>query len=163
MFLAVSMLPLELYEKQRLLKRARETFSRMLGNWPNIHDVKFSQNHQHVYIQTAREKLISLKDHLSDALWLQRYIGSWSPESTAANALPWNRSRDWPFLTHCSKSVADCLLAYQNYCCLKACRSMLLYAHRTVGSVWHQENISGWKLIWVKHFQLQSAVSPQLS
>lgn len=99
--LGVCMLLPELYEKQKLLKRARQTSSRMLCNWPNIFlpDMKFSQKHQHVYIQTVREKLISLKDHLSDALWFQRWIRSWSLENTAANAQPWHRPRDWPFLT----------------------------------------------------------------
>lgn len=66
----VYMLPLELYERQRLIKRVRQTFSRMLCKWSSIFlpDVKFSQNHQPVYIQTAREKLTILKDHLSEAL-----------------------------------------------------------------------------------------------
>lgn len=96
--LVVYMLPLELYEKQRLLKRARQTFSTMLCKWPNIFlpGVKFSQRHQPVYVQTAREKLNTLKDHLSDALWFQRWIGSWSLENRAANAQAWHR----PFLTH---------------------------------------------------------------
>lgn len=82
--LGVYMLPLELYGKQRLFKRVRQIFSRMLYIWSNIFlpDVKFNQKYLNVYIQTAREKLISLKDHLSDALGFQRWIRNWSLEST---------------------------------------------------------------------------------
>lgn len=95
------MLPLELYEKC-LLRRARQIFSRMLCRWPNIFllDVKFSKKHQHMYTQTAREKLISLKDHLSDALWFQSWVRSWSLDNRAVNAQPWHRPLDWPSLTY---------------------------------------------------------------
>lgn len=58
-----------------------------------------------------------------------------------------------------SKPGTNWLLAYQNYCGLIACRSALLYAHRTV---WRKITAPG-KYVWVKTYIGKVCPAPQRS